>query len=307
MRQLLKVTVTFIVMTGLTIFLFLFYFKDNKVLLQTIISLIVLVYINEMSINKVFNNIGYKTSLETRQIFNIFPVYDIKFLESVRILKSDYFFIIMLIPVVVLVLHYFMINPTFILQTIAYVKNQDYFGIIKVYYILFLVVIFEFRNIMYIIRGILKYTSFIIVISNGNEFIFQKVDNLKAHHRKIFMMENYDYKKYSLQDLIREKIYLEGKMEKRKKAGFYDTYILPILIVFFSSIVSFASNYYSNLLTRVASSYNAGIALKDFFVTTLQFSIPVFLISILFKMPSYRNIADLKTRLLVVEMMIKNK
>ena len=94
----------------------------------------------------------------------------------------------------------------------------------------------DFKGFKQIIKSVF---STQIVYLRINEFWiteYLEERNCLFHHRHIYMIEQ-DYRDYSLVDIQREKVYLEGKLEKAKSSGFYEKFVCPLMIFSLGAIV----------------------------------------------------------------------
>lgn len=271
---------------------------------QVIIAIIVsisLVYLKGYYRYIYFKNNKGTVSYEIKKLFGFIPIYDAKFVKKEVVRKEDYIIINLIIPIFLISFLFSILQLSNLLLINKLLNMNTHEAIKYSIFVLFLFVfIFELGDLKSII--LLYFNSKILFIEMLDfEYKLKALDDkFKPHHSSIYLIEK-DYKDYLVKDLKREKIRLEGKLEREKKPAFYDMYILPLIVIFVSGILSIISSYINTFMFSKGNVDSLNAALRAYIMFALMLLGTTFFASFMIRKVSYNSIEDLKSRILVIE------
>ncbi|WP_055665421.1 hypothetical protein [Desnuesiella massiliensis] len=266
-----------------------------------------LVYINGYYRYSYFKKQKCKVLYGIRRLYRSIPIYDVEFCKIEKIEKSDYIIVFLIIPIL-LVMILFAVGPiNEKLLEYNVISKNNYISIKEAIYLSYIYIfILLFKDLKSI--GKLIFKNKVLFIEVKLFTITNEIENkeCKLYHKEIYLMECV-YKEFSLIDLKREKIHLEGKLERERKPAFYDTYILPLTVIFATGILSLVSSYITIFMFSKGTENNLGEALKSYAFIAVVVLITLFFFSYMIKKVSCNDVGYLKSRILVVENLILNK
>lgn len=254
-----------------------------------------------------FSNKREETVLGIRYLLGFIPVYDMKVKTELRVRKSDFLISHYMMFVIAIVLKT-QLDSILSIESVSKLLQPDTLPQMSYAFTIFFIilVIIFYQEIWTFLQIIFRYKTVFWKLKDFIEISPIENEGFKYHHKGVFLIED-DYKDYCNMDLIREKIYLEGKLERLRKPAFYDVYVLPLMIIFVTGIISVFNMYISNLVkTDVNHEWMTNVI---FMYAQFSITILVVLLSVSFmtRRPSYRNLEDLRTRVLVLENLLSQK
>lgn len=170
--------------------------------------------------------------------------------RNINLRKNEFFELTIFIPVLIIVIESFMHS------FLRYMNTCYSFILVTI----LLAVITRIEDVIIILKSVDPIVTYIEFNDQGKKTLIKET-KIKIQHIRINLLYK-DYKDYSLEELKMEKIFLDTKIFKYSNKKFFDTYILPILMIMLSStppILSLCLGTYCNYIGKM----NINLLIKE--------------------------------------------
>jgi hypothetical protein len=304
MRKSISPKFTILMLITIVIILHFTLLKSIYASLIILVFAIGVVYLNGLYRYSYFKNRKQNVALASRRILKFLPIYDVKF-DSVEVERIDFLIVFSVVPVILLLMIQPIISTNELLLTKGLINIAIFNSVIYAFYISGIIFVLTLsEDIVKFIKVLCNNKSLFLILEGFSIGKFKDINDYIQHHKHIYLME-LDYQSYTLKDLKREKFYLEGKLERARKPAFYDSYVLPLIIIFITGVISLGNMYINNFIISEGDYTVLEVAFSSYAVIASSLLMFVLLISFMIRKVSYNSIQDLKSRILVIDDIIE--